>query len=173
MGYKGTLKEIYHSGYSSTYVVELLGNTDRLNELKGQEVEVEMKLYKSKRSLEQNALLWGLIHEIDRKENGHSSDEMAVYTSLIKQANIRTEWLQMTEQGLEVLRSKHLFRHIEVVEERETAKGKALICKCYYRSSTFDTKEMTDFIKATLDRAERVGIDTLRYSDLKHMVKEE
>lgn len=172
MGYKGVLKEIYHTGYSSTYVVELYGNTERLNELKGLEIEAELKAYKSKRSIEQNALLWGLIHEIDRKENGHASDEMAVYTGLIKQANIRTEWLQMTEQGLEIMRSKRIFRHIEVVEERETPKGKALICKCYYGSSTFDTKEMTDFIKATLDRAERVGIDTLRYSDLKHMVKE-
>lgn len=169
MGYRGILKNLFYSGNSSVAMFELTGVPTALKEYIDQDVEIEIKPYKSSRSKEQNALLWQLIHEIDRKENGRQLDEMSIYRNLIKRARIRTEYLMMTEEAYEELERKSLFRCLEKIEERVSDKGSAWVVRCYYGSSKFNTKEMHDFIETTLDYAERIGIDTLKYSDLKYV----
>ena len=81
----GSIKAKIASSTGKVLVLEC----ETLPELdKTRDYEVTLKEWKESRSLRQNRFLWALIHEIDQKENGFLSDEMAVYRNLIKLAKI-------------------------------------------------------------------------------------
>ena len=124
------------------------------------ELTVEFKEYKSQRSLNQNALLWKLISDIDLAENGRPSEdgEMSIYANLIKMARISAERFTTTPEALEEMRRRKLFRHIEVVAE-----GHTVTWIGYYGSSTFDTAEMNLLIETAKDYAAQLNINTEEY----------
>ena len=51
---------------------------------------VEVKEPKSKRSLEQNKMLWQLIHSIAKKQN---QDDMEVYCALLERADALSDYI--------------------------------------------------------------------------------
>jgi len=121
--------------------------------------KIEITEMKSKRSLWQNRLTWALINEIAKHEG---LDDLDVYCQVIELAKIRTEFIETIPEAIE--RLSRAFRVVKVLEERTSVKGvKTVIAKCYYGASTFDTKEMSEFIEHLLDYAARVGIDVSEY----------
>lgn len=124
------------------------------------DLTVEFKPYKSQRSLNQNALLWSLISEIDLAENGRPSEqgEMSIYANLIKMAGISTAIYTTTREAYEETKRRKLFRHIEVLADGET-----ITWRGYYGSSTFDTAEMNLLIDTAKDYAQNLGINTEDY----------
>lgn len=126
-----------------------------LAELKGQELTIEFKPYKSQRSLNQNALLWKLISEIDLAENGRPSEsgEMDIYANLIKMARISTATFTTIPEAYEEVKRRKLFRHTEVLSE-----GHTVTWRGYYGSSTFDTAEMNLLIETAKDYAAKLNI---------------
>ena len=131
-----------------------------LAELKGQDLTIEFKPYRKNRSQNQNSLLWALISEIDLAENGRPSEagEMDIYANLIKMAKISTASFTSTQEALEEVRRRKLFRHIEVVAE-----GHTVTWIGYYGSSTFDTAEMNLLIETAKDYAAQLNINTEEY----------
>ena len=123
------------------------------------EYKLELTPIKSKRSLFQNKYMWALINEIAQIE-GMDKDE--VYCQIIKMANIKIEFIETIPEAIEKLRK--LFRVIIERETRTSSKGvKTVMLECYYGSSTFDTKEMSEFIERLMDYAQQVGINTVEY----------
>ena len=135
-----------------------------LADLKDMDLTVQFKRFREKRSLLQNNKLWALIGAIDLAENGRNSadGEMAIYMNLIKMANVKTEIYMMNRSALEETAKRQVFRFIEVLEQHDDM----VVCRCYYGSSNFTTKEMADFIEATLDYAMELGIDLQDYKEL-------
>ena len=126
-----------------------------LADFKGMDLTVEFKPYKSQRSLNQNALLWKLISEIDLAENGRPSEagEMSVYANLIKMAGISTAIYTTTKEAYKETERRKLFRHIEIL-----ADGNMVTWRGYYGSSTFDTAEMNLLIETVKDYASKLNI---------------
>lgn len=135
-----------------------------LADFKGMDLTVEFKPYKSQRSLNQNNLLWALLDEIDIAENGRASDEgqMAIYCNLIKLARVKTMNYKMPVEALE--QTKKLFRHVEIIEND----GVTISVIGYLGTSHFDTKQMADFIEATLDYASKLGLNLTEYKELRN-----
>ena len=126
-----------------------------LADFKGMDLTVEFKPYKSQRSLNQNALLWSLISEIDLAENGRPSEqgEMSIYANLIKMAKVSTAQFETTREAYDEMKRRKLFRHIEVLSEGDTVTWRG-----YYGSSTFDTSEMNLLIETAKDYATKLGV---------------
>lgn len=125
---------------------------------------VEIKRPKDKRSLEQNRLMWRVLHMIDQKINGYQSDEWSIYCNLIKQARIKTDFLMTLEAARGKL--ERLYRVVEEVERRTSEKGvEMVVYRCYPGTSDFTKEEMSDFIEALIDRAYREGLDIHHYED--------
>lgn len=123
--------------------------------------KIELSPIKSKRSLAQNKMMWKLISDVAKHE-GMDSDE--IYIQVIKLANIRTEILQVLPEAIE--RLSRVFKLVVERERRPSPKGiETAVVECYYGTSQFDTKEMSDFIDRLLDYAARVGIDVSQYGD--------
>lgn len=110
---------------------------------------VEIKPYKTSRSLEQNAKLWALIQELaDRTGN----DTMDIYIASLEHANAKYEWIACLEEAEDGLRK--CFRAVKPFGTVTTADNKTLIrYKCWIGSSKFDVSEMCkliDFVEREL-----------------------
>ncbi len=131
-----------------------------MEEMKSQEkrLDVEVKPYKSKRSLEQNRLLWALLGKMADGMSGNkrrvSTDEC--YCLMLEEANVSYDFLIASPETEPML--KDSFRVVRKVGQREINGREMNEYQCFVGSSKFNTKEMTDLIEATLDRLAEMGI---------------
>jgi len=125
------------------------GNSYRLN----------VNEIKSKRTLEQNALLWQLIHEIAIARSGvRANDDEDIYYEALERAGAKYEYVACLPSAEKVL-LKH-FRAIKKLNSF-THKGKIFNqYKAFYGSSTMDKKEMSILLDTVLDMATEEGIET-------------
>lgn len=125
---------------------------------------VEIKEVKSKRSLEQNRLLWKLLSEIDEKINGGRSENiMDIYVAALEKANAKYEYIGALPQAEEMLKMN--FRAIKFIKEIDLNGVKGNMYKCFIGSSKMDSKEMTLLIETAMDMAMQVGIDIDWYKE--------
>ena len=121
---------------------------------------ISINKVKSKRSLEQNRLLWALIGEIDQAISGRYADPWGIYIELLELAGAKSEViiapiaaereLKKSLRVVKLLRYAGDYKGIEMGEFR-----------VFYGSSTFNTKEMTQLIDTALNYAENMDdIDT-------------
>lgn len=114
----------------------------------------------TKRSLEQNALMWTLIHEV--AEVMHQTDE-EVYTNALELADAKYEYIACLPDASDIL-AKH-YRAIKLMNTFEH-NGKVFNqYKVFYGSSTMNTKEMNKLIETVLQMARELDIpvDEERY----------
>lgn len=131
------------------------------------EYRLTIREWRESRSAKQNRLLWTIIRDIDLIQSGRSTEESIseIYKRLIKEARIQTVFFQTIEKSRDALGK--MFRVVEERERRISENGaETVVYECYWGSSHFDTEEMSRFIDATLDMAEKAGINTLKYSDI-------
>lgn len=129
-----------------TIKIKNYNDKKRIDQLTKDTYQFEIKKQKSKRSLQQNALLWVLIHQIAEELQ---QDDMEVYISLLEEANAKFEYLL----GLPTIEEelKRNFRAVKVVRPQEYQGKEMLVYKCFIGSSKFDTKEMTILIDKALE----------------------
>lgn len=121
-------------------------------------LEIEIKPYKSKRSLEQNRLLWSLLGKMavamSGKKNKVSSEEC--YCIMLEEANVAYDFMLALPEAEQML--KKSFRVIRKVGEREV-NGKTLNMYQYFvGSSKFNTTQMTELIESVLDKLAELGV---------------
>lgn len=115
----------------------------------------EIKEPKSKRSLEQNKLLWMLIHRIAKETY---QDDEDVYCAVLERADALSDYvITATDMG-EALRKT--FRGAKFVRMQEVNGKDCYIFKVYLGSSKMNTSEMNELIEITMQVANELGIDT-------------
>lgn len=128
------------------------------NQNGNKKLEVETKIHKSQRSLEQNRLLWALLGKMANALSGNkrkvSTDEC--YCMMLEEANVSYDYLLALPEAEPML--KKTFRVVRKIDEREV-NGKTLNMYQYFiGSSKFNTQEMTELIETTLDKLAELGI---------------
>lgn len=119
---------------------------------------VEVKQPKSKRTLEQNKLLWRLIHLI-AKETGE--DDMDVYCACLERADALSDYIITAYDMEDELRK--CFRGVKFMRKQEVNGKECNIYKVYIGSSKMDTKEMTELIDITQNLCAELGISYWGY----------
>lgn len=119
---------------------------------------VEVKEPKSKRSLEQNRMLWQLIHSIAKKQH---QDDMEVYCALLERADALSDYIITAYDMEDDLRK--CFRGVRFVRKQEVNGKECNIYKVYIGSSKMDTKEMTELLDITLQLCAELGIPTMEF----------
>ena len=115
----------------------------------------DIKEPKSKRSLEQNKLLWKLIHRI-AKETYQSDEE--VYCALLERANALSDYVITAMDMQDTLRKS--FRGVKFIRMQEVNGKDCFVYKVYLGSSKMNTAEMTELIEITMQVCSELGIDT-------------
>lgn len=106
-----------------------------------------------KRSLEQNALMWALIHEIS--EVMHQSDE-DTYINVLELANVKYEYVASLPQAEGLL--KESFRALKLMNQFEHNGLTFNQYKAFYGSSKLNTKEMAQLLETVLQMARELDI---------------
>ena len=118
---------------------------------------LDLREINSKRTLQQNKLLWKLIHKI-ADHNNMQQTEIEIYTSALEEANAKYIYLLGIPEAENELR-KH-FRAVKVVRPTVENGKEYLVFKCFIGSSKMNTKEMSKLLEIIMAWAEELGIDT-------------
>lgn len=129
--------------------------------------EIEKALYrvsmtpvKSKRSLDQNAYLWTLLHDISVARNGElatSESDWEVYIEALERAQAKFEYVACLPEAYELL--KRQFRATKIMNEFEHNDKKFLQLKVFYGSSKMDVKEMAKLLDTVIMMAQEEGVE--------------
>lgn len=123
----------------------------------GKEYVLELKEYKSRRTLQQNKYMWVLIHKIANHET-IQMDEVEIYASALEEANAKYIYLMGIPKAEPELRKN--FRAVKVVRPTHEKGKEYIIYKCFVGSSKLDTKEMKKLLDIIVAWAEELGIKT-------------
>lgn len=119
---------------------------------------VEIKEPKSKRSIEQNKMLWQLIHSIAKKQG---QDDMEVYCACLERADALSDYIITAYDMEDDLRK--CFRGVKFIRKQEVNGKECNIYKVYIGSSKMNTKEMTELLDITLQVCAELGIPTMEF----------
>lgn len=128
--------------------------TEVYEKLKDCELDIEIKKYRSKRSLDANAMLW---YCIGKMANALREDKWNIYLNLLRSYGQYT-YIVVKEKA--VRKMKECWRECEEVGEIIINGEKAIQLLCYYGSSTYDTKEFSILLDGTIQEMKNIGLQT-------------
>ena len=115
----------------------------------------EVKEPKSKRSIQQNKMLWQLINTIAKETH---QDDMDVYCACLERADALSDYIITAYDMEDDLRK--CFRGVRFIRKQMVNGKECNIYKVYIGSSKMNTKEMTELIEITMQIASEYDIDT-------------
>lgn len=116
----------------------------------------EVKEKKTTRSLQQNKMLWELIHKIAKQQN---QSDMEVYCALLERADALSDYIITATEMEDALR--RTFRGVRFMRKQVVNDKECNIYKVYIGSSKMNTKEMTELLDITIQMCSELGIPTL------------
>ena len=137
-----------------TFAISDYNSKANTEELEKELYSLEIKKPRSKRSLNQNAYLWSLIHELALKMD---EDDLDVYIKLLNESKAKYEVLKVLSEAENDL--KKCFRVVKLIKY-DVNKDYAYL-QCYYGSSTFTTDEMNKLIDTAISWCNELNIPTL------------
>lgn len=145
-------------------------NKDIIEELKNEnKLNIELKKYSKKRSLDSNAYAWVLLGELQEVLNVPKED---IYKDLIK--NIGSyEVVPIKNEAVEKFRSAWSKNGIGWVTETTKSKLEGFTnVLTYYGSSVYSVSEMSRLIDLIVQECKQLGIETKPKAELDSMLKE-
>ena len=115
----------------------------------------EIKESKSQRTLQQNKMLWELIHLIAKKQH---QDDMEVYCAVLERADAKSDYVLARPETEDSLR--RTFRGIKFIRQQQVNNTTFNIYKVYIGSSKMNTKEMTELLDITIQICSELQIPT-------------
>lgn len=130
--------------------------SEMFNELQNENIEVEIRKARKKRSLDANALAWVVIDQIAEKTRTKKSE---VYRNAIRDIGGVSDVVCVKNEAVDKLISGWTAHgqgwQTEVVPSKIHGCSNVTL---YYGSSVFDSKQMSDLIDSLMQDAEAVGI---------------
>lgn len=139
-------------------VVEQLKNENKLN--------VELKKWYKKRSLDANAYCWVLCELIAKElsKNGITTKE-EIYKDAILQVGTFEPFL-VQEKTYENFKRIWEKQGLGFLVQEVSRKDKCVKVHCYYGSSTYDSKEMSVLIEILIQLAQSLNLETKSKSEI-------
>ena len=142
-------------------VVEELKKENKLN--------IELKKYRQKRSLDANAYMWVLVSKIQEKLNLPKEE---IYKDAIKNIGVY-EIIPVKNEAVE--RFIEAWKHNGLGWVCETTKSKLdgfTNIIAYYGSSTYNTKEMSRLVDLIVQECKQLDIETMTPEELSRLKEE-
>lgn len=144
--------------------IEQLKNEDKLN--------IELKKYRNKRSLDANAYCWVLCDRIAKElcKDGARITKEQVYQDAIKQIGT-FEAMIVEARAYENFKRIWENQGLGFLVQEVSKKDKCVKVHCYYGSSTYDSKEMSLLIDLVVDLAKSLEIETKSKAEIDSMLE--
>lgn len=156
---KGRIKDLgFGMGGDLTVTLSLpRHHADSLKKLMDADIEADIKKYREKRSMSQNAYAWVLITKIAQSINPPMNKE-EVYAEMLKRYGQGGIISVQKDKAADVMRA---FDYYVQKGEGQVNGKEFLHMMVYVGSSQYDTKEMSTFISGIVEEAKDLGIETL------------
>lgn len=145
-------------------VIEELKNENKLN--------LELKKYRKKRSLDANAYCWVLCDMIAKelsKEGITTKEE--IYKDAISRIG-KFEPMIVEEKAFENFKRIWEKQGLGFLVQEVSRKDKCVKVHCYYGSSTYDSKEMSLLIDLIVQEAKQLGLETKSKNEIDSLLKQ-
>ena len=128
------------------------------------DLSIDIKKYRSKRSLDANAYFWVLVDKLAQVTGYNKTD---IYRNAIKEIGGVSEVVCVKDKAVDKLRES--WSQIGLGWQTDTTPSKIEGCTnviLYYGSSTYDSKQMSLLIDNIVQDCQAVGIETLTPTEL-------
>ena len=158
----GKVKEIKELKRGKELIIEVdsFPYVDMIDELEMKQYSIEIHGIKSKRSIEQNKMMWALIHEISEHTQG--GDELELYCQFLEIAGAQFEYI-LVDATVDVDSLRKAFRAVQFMGWVEVDDRTMAQYKVFAGSSRFNTAEMNKLIDTILSTAYELGIESYDY----------
>lgn len=130
------------------------------------EVEIEIKVYRKKRSLDANALAWVMIDRIAQKMNISKTE---VYRNAIRDIGGVCTIVCVKKEAVPMLRASWEKHGIGwTVDEMFSKLPGCVTAVLYYGSSMYDSQQMSGLINHLMQDAEALGIPTATPQEIEY-----
>ena len=145
-------------------VVEQLKNENKLN--------IELKKYRKKRSLDANAYCWLLCDKIAKElsKDGTIITKETIYKDAITQIGTFEPFI-VQEVSFEKFKRIWEKQGLGFIVQEVSKKDKCIKVHCYYGSSTYDSKEMSLLIELLVDLAKSLNIETKPQEEINSLLE--
>lgn len=156
MDCKGTLKDVTKDWMTGRFRLTFEVDKDvsaEIERLSGKLLALTAKVYRRKRSLDANALLWHCLGEI---ANVLRTDKWDVYLLMLKRYGKYT-YIVVKENVVEAVKKQ--WRECEVIGEIDVNGQKGVQMLCYFGSSNYNTKEFSVLLDGVVSEMKEMGIE--------------
>ena len=158
----GKVKEVKELKKGKELIIEVdsFPYINMIDDLEQKQYSIEINGVKSKRSLEQNRMMWGLIREIAIHTQG--GDELDLYCQFLEIADAQFEYI-FVDANVDVNALRKVFRAVQFMGFTEIDGRTMAQYKVFTGSSRFNTSEMNKLIDVILKTAYELGIESYDY----------
>ena len=144
-------------------IVEQLKNENKLN--------IEMKKWYKKRSLDANAYCWVLCNNIanELSKNGIITKE-EVYRDAIQQVGSFEPFI-VQEKTFDKFKRIWEKQGLGFLVQEVSRQDKCIKVNCYYGSSTYDSKEMSLLIEILIQSAKSLNLETKNQKEIDSLLE--
>ena len=129
-----------------TFLISNYRHTQMLNELDdSKEYRIEISEIKSKRSLEQNKLMWELLHRLEIKTR---ETAMSWYIKALVDTGAKFDYIWATEKTEDSLKKQ--FRAVERVKPYKIKDSEGWLYRVVVGSSKFNVSEMNELLDTVI-----------------------
>lgn len=141
-----------------TFVINNYHDKQIVNELEKETLyRINCSKAKSRRTIEQNKLMWAILHEIAVARGGErANDDWDIYLEALERAGAKYEYIAVLPQAEELL--KQQFRAVKKMNSFEHKGNTFNSYKVFYGSSKMNKEEMKLLLETVLDMAAEYGI---------------
>lgn len=166
---KGYIRDFIAPPTGKQYITLTLNEDFRsqYDELKNSDVEISIKKFHKKRSLDANEYMWVLAEKLAEKLR---ITKYEVYKSHIRDVGVFTPLpieADSVEKFSEIWSSRGKGWVVDVVDNSKLPGYKRI--NAYYGSSTYDTAQMSRLIDSIVEDCKEQGIETLTPQELENM----
>lgn len=153
---KCRLGKPYFNSFLNRWAVELSFDRppETIEKYIDKDLDVTIKLYKEKRSLNANALLWDCLGKI---AVALRTDKWNVYLMMLKRYGKYT-YICVKPNVVEAVKAQ--WRECEEIGEININGEKAVQLLCYFGSSTYDSKEFSVLLDGVISEMKGIGLET-------------
>lgn len=162
----GRLKDLAFSR-SGEQIVSITVKSDiseLFDELKDADIDFEIKKHRERRSLDANSYCWVLCGKIADKlaDDDVKNTKEGVYRAAIREIGVYKDFPNMSPDDAKTIRTAWGMLGTGWVTEQVdySHDGKFVTIRCYYGSSTYNTKQMSRLIDNLVQDCETLGIPT-------------
>lgn len=136
------------------------------DQLKDKDLNIEIKQFREKRSLNANRLLWDCLGEI---ATALRTDKWSIYLQMLKRYGKYT-YICVKPNVVEAV--KNQWRECEEIGEIDINGQKSIQLLCYFGSSTYDFKEFSVLLDGVISEMKEVGLTTPSDEEFERVIEE-